>query len=146
MGKKALWKGLPKYLAKHTLEERRKFILREGERLLAKKRRRPVPRVSKATAKAKRAYNARVKVWLRENPRCEACPKINPFPARPATQCHHKHGRGWRGELLMVESLWIPVCGTCHEWIGGYKEKAIALDLLAPKGQWNELPPEKVKS
>ncbi len=100
------------------------------------------------TAKQDREYNARVKVWLAqpENQTCKVFRLVpefrakNPNAAR-ACQCHHLHGRGWRRELLMVEALWIPVSAEGHAWIDANRTKSIAYGLLAPKGQYNELPP-----
>lgn len=106
------------------------------------------------------AYNRRVKEWLQqpENRICAACDwwrrnwtiasgnySLKDFPplagvARTATQCHHKHGRGFRGGLLMVEELWIPVCAACHRWIHDNPDAARKLNLLAPVGQWNRRP------
>ncbi len=103
------------------------------------------------TPAVRRRYRARVKVWLKSNRVCVACAENYLFRPHPegvamviaparATQCHHKHGRGWRGELLMVESLWLPICDTCQTWIHANIEFARALGLYAPKGQWNKLP------
>lgn len=91
----------------------------------------------------RRAYNARVKVWLAEqgNHLCKCCLARRLNFVRAATQCHHKFGRGWRGELIMVESLWIPVCSVCHPaWIHGNPNAARALGMLAPAGEWNRRP------
>ena len=95
-------------------------------------------------AKQDRIYNARVKVWLLqpENLFCWCCLARQRKAAR-STNCHHKHGRGWNGELQLDERLWIPCCSECHPaWIDSHREEARAIGMLAPKGQWNQLPPE----
>lgn len=113
---------------------------------------RPTPRrprqtriraVSKGKAADKRRYRARVKVWLTEagNRECSAHEMI--FPEQeimPATQCHHVHGRGWNGELLMVEKMWMPVCADCHSWIHNNVDRARSFGLYAAEGKWNEMP------
>lgn len=119
---------------------------------------RPTPRqprqtriraISKIKATDKRRYRARVAVWLTEagNNSCHACPKIQSWwtgkelvQINIATQCHHKHGRGWNGELLMYESLWIPVCSGCHNFIHNNPSDARRVGLYAPEGKWNEMP------
>lgn len=104
----------------------------------------------KETARTKRIYNARVKEWLKEK-LCRLCfltTETDAFktlretnnPPRIAVQCHHKHGRGWRGELTLVEHLWIPVCAECHGWIHRNPKWSIQLGFLAPTGEWNKMP------
>lgn len=104
--------------------------------------------VSKAKAADKRRYRLRVAVWLTEpnNLLCHACPKIYTWitgdqfeQAAPATQCHHKHGRGHNGELLLHEPLWIPVCAQCHNFIHNNPADARRVGLYAEEGKWNEL-------
>lgn len=103
------------------------------------KPRKPIRRVSPKKAKANRAYNARVKEWLKEagNTICHAC-IARRKPIQPASQCHHSHGR--LGKLLMFEPYWIPLCDDCHRWIHANPEAARKLSLLAEKGQWNTFP------
>lgn len=117
-------------------------------RTLNRKPRTRIRAVSKSKAADKRKYRERVKVWLTEpaNVVCKACRPImlamimHECGSELATQCHHKHGRGWNGELLLYEPLWIPVCCDCHDWIHRNKTRAREINLLAPKGQWNEKP------
>lgn len=103
---------------------------------------RPIARESKEHAKLRREYNAAVKEWLNEpqNKYCRVGMTVPGVDRVRATQCHHKHGRGWRGELTMVESLWIPVSAQGHAWIDANRAEARKLGLLSPEGQWNELP------
>lgn len=94
------------------------------------------PKPSSRAADEKR-YRERVKEWLIENPACFAFWRdVNCDPH--ATQVHHKHGRV--GNLLLKESLWVPVCARGHAWIHSNIASARALDLYAPKGQWNRPP------
>lgn len=95
-------------------------------------------------AKQDKDYNERVVTFLQEpqNLFCWCCIARN-LKAKRSTNVHHKHGRGWRGELQMVEALWIPCCSTCHPaWIDSHREEARAIGMLAPAGQWNKMPPE----
>lgn len=107
------------------------------------KERKPIARRSPERRKADRIYNARVKAWLAEPEQMWSAVELalNGKLVR-ATQCHHRNGRGWRGELLMEESLWIPVSAEGHAWIDANRESARRLGLLAPLGQWNRKPPE----
>lgn len=99
----------------------------------------------KATREQNDRYRNRVREWIKGK-QCVGClisavhGETDEFPVRRATQCHHKHGRGNRGELLMVERLWTPVCGACHVWIHANVEAARQLGLYAPRGEWNRLP------
>jgi hypothetical protein len=129
--KKALWTTLP------------------GAKVDEPKERKRMNKIRPEPAALKRRYNARVKVWLTEPEYqwCACCIARGERPIRRATNNHHKNGRGWRGELTMVESLWIPCCSECHpSWIDSHRDEARALGLLAPKGQWNKwnrMPDEK---
>lgn len=51
--------------------------------------------------------------------------------------CHHQKKRG---ELLMVEKYWIPVCGYCHDWIGRNSDEARRRGLTI-----NHLEPEFIE-
>jgi hypothetical protein len=102
-------------------------------------------RRSAGRAKLDKLYNARVRQWLTEpgNRECRVSllADIEDFPVTlPATQCHHRNGRGWCGELLMEESLWVPVSAKGHDWIDRNRDEARRLGLLALKGQWNRAP------
>ena len=78
--------------------------------------RKPVRKIRPETASRKRRYNTRVKVWLTqpENRFCKV------FPNHTATQCHHRRGRilTKKGDLLFLESEWLPVSAAGHGWIG----------------------------
>lgn len=90
-----------------------------------------------AKAARQRAYRKRVKEYLGQNWLCRGFCYHRGRTAR-ATDVHHKHGR--LGDLLMDESLWIPVCRKCHNWIHNYPESARMFGLLALKGMWNRKP------
>jgi hypothetical protein len=90
---------------------------------------------SKDRARQLRAYNKRVKEWLRENRHCQACAAIAEYNdvairvIRLADQCHHVRGRN--GELLLDERHWLPVCRNCHNWITDHGKLARQLGLSA---------------
>lgn len=78
------------------------------------------PKKVSAKQKEKNAeYSARVKEWKKENPVCQA--RIFPVCTRHTEDCHHQKKRG---DLLMIEKYWIPVCRACHQWIGDNAEEA----------------------
>ena len=91
------------------------YCKRQAER--AKKK--PIPPRSKKRAKIDAVYNARVKVWKQENPRCmarlEGCTGLT-------IDCHHIEPRTERN--LLIEDNWLPVCTPCHRKItdGNYIE------------------------
>lgn len=98
----------------------------------------PVRKIRSETASRKRRYNARVKVWLTqpENRFCHV------FPNHKATQCHHRRGRMLtkKGDLLFLESEWVPVSAAGHQFIDANRETARILGLLAPAGKFNTWP------
>lgn len=86
-------------------------------------------------------YGIARKLFLRQRPNCEACPKmVGMHPcvdarSHPATDVHHKKGR--QGKLLLNQKHWIPCCSHSHDFIHRNPAIARALDLLAQPGEWN---------
>lgn len=74
-------------------------------------------------------YNAIRDIFIVQNPICKArcsehCKKVYKF----SDHVHHKRGRqGW---LLVDVRHWLPVCATCHQWIGDNPEEAMKLGLI----------------
>lgn len=138
--KKALWTQLPNSVALAPQRPQN----RSGTSTPSKSCVRRQTRASGLLRAKKAAYNARVKVWLKEigNSICHACLARYVNKRTPSTQCHHIYGR--LGSLLMREEFWLPVCAGCHDWIHN-REPALAreLGLLAPKGQWNNPPQDR---
>lgn len=64
-------------------------------------------------------YNARVKEWKMENPECKA--KCNQYCTKDTDDCQHLRGRG---KYLMDETTWMPVCRSCHTYIGDHSKEA----------------------
>ena len=100
--------------------------------------------------RVRRIYNKQVREWLEnpENYSCRGCAQRgkddgNCHRISRSEHCHHKHGRGWGGELILVKHLWIPVCAECHMWIHRHPSAARKLGLYAPEGEWNEMPKNK---
>jgi hypothetical protein len=79
----------------------------------------PPKKVSEKQKEKNAEYSARVKEWKKENPNCAA--KISSVCTGKTEDCHHQKKRG---DLLMVEKYWIPVCRACHQWIGDNAEEA----------------------
>lgn len=133
----ALWTTIPSFWKRHTSKKYRQAV-KEA------KRRKPIRNVSARLAKAKRAYNSRVKEWLKE-PKHYSCQvaarRFDTFVR--ATQCHHQRGR--RGVLLMDERYWIPVSDAGHRWIHNNPAEARKLGLLCEVGDWNKPGPIEVK-
>lgn len=98
----------------------------------------PRQRVKPQSEKMKESlkeYNARVKEWKKENPHCKAM--VDPDCTGETRDCHHMKKRG---DLLMVEKYWFPVCGFCHDWIGRNSDEARKRGLTI-----NHLEPEFIE-
>lgn len=81
--------------------------------------------MSKKMKKNLDIYNPRAKEWKKEHPVCKA--QIKGVCTHKTNDVHHKDGRGIK---LLDESLWIPVCRSCHSWIDVNTIEARLLDLL----------------
>lgn len=111
-----------------------------AKKILAQKaaQSKPKARVKPVSDKMKeknQAYSNRVKEWKMENPHCKA--KVATQCNGITRDCHHMKKRG---DLLMVEKYWLPVCGACHQWIGDNSEEARNRGLTI-----NHLEPEFVE-
>lgn len=86
------------------------------------KQQEPKPAINKVSDKQKvkdAEYNARVKVWKADNPKCKA--NCNQYCTKETDDCQHLRGRG---KYLMDESTWMPVCRSCHTYIGDHSKEA----------------------
>ncbi len=111
-------------------------LTRSNPKLIARaKPRKPVRPRSKAMEAKMKIYRARVSVWI-VGKECQLWgfdgnngnPICNPA-WHPATECHHKKGRG---PNLMDESTWLPVCARGHGFIHNNPAKARELGLILP--------------
>lgn len=111
------------------------------------KRNKRIKQRSTDRAKEERQYLKRNKVWLHEHIFCEACAATAPFRTiheykahgiRRADQVHHKAGK--EHGLLLDESLWLAVCGSCHRWIEDHGRAARCLGLVVDKPTSLDLP------
>lgn len=103
---------------KAKIEAKREKQLLKAK-LKAQEPKKAVSKISKKQKEALQEYNERVKVWKVENPKCKAI--VSPDCTGETRDCHHMKKRG---ELLMVEKYWLPVCGFCHDWIGRNSDEA----------------------
>lgn len=103
------------------LEQRRlqKLGLKDPE-LKPKKE---IPAESEKQKSLTKQYLKDRKAWIKKNPYCKAklvsCSKM-------ATDVHHQKGRG---EFLLDQSTWLPVCRSCHDFITENSAEAIRLGL-----------------
>lgn len=111
-------------------EAKRKALLSKPKKVYAKPN-----KVSDKQKEKNAEYNARVKEWKKENPKCKAM--VDPDCTGKTRDCHHMKKRG---DLLMVEKYWLPVCGYCHDWIGRNSDDARRRGLTI-----NHLEPEFVE-
>jgi len=82
-----------------------------------------IKKVSTRQQRLNTAYNVQAKVYKKNNPVCKARVKCI---GSQTTDVHHKKGRG---EYLLDESTWLPVCRECHNWINENNKQAMALGL-----------------
>ena len=138
--------GNLEYCASHarTIRKAEETAKRDSEKLAVKllkqkeKQSEPRKMPNKVSDKQKvkdAEYNARVKVWKVENPKCKAL--VSPDCTGETRDCHHMKKRG---DLLMVEKYWLPVCGFCHDWIGRNSDEARQRGLTI-----NHLEPEFIE-
>lgn len=90
-----------------------------------KPKRVPVNKVSDKQKERLEIYNARVKEWKVENPKCKAT--INEFCTKETQDNHHMKGK--IGELLFDEKYWLPCCRSCHDYIGQHPLDALKRGL-----------------
>lgn len=89
-----------------------------------------VPRDSPNKISAKRhelnkEYFKLVEKFKKDNPKCHA--RINDYCTDSTDDPHHSKGRG---VYLLDVSTWIPVCRSCHIWIGSNHAAAIEKGLI----------------
>lgn len=68
-------------------------------------------------------YLIQNKIYLKNNTLCKA---NRPGCTIKAKEVHHKRGRG---QYLLDETTWLPVCKHCHRWIEDHPKAAKALGL-----------------
>jgi hypothetical protein len=121
--------------------------------LKANKSKKPIAKQTPAASKRARIYATEAAAFLELHRRCAACKPIYATGVRisdwlfaiRATEIHHTHGR--LGELLNYKPWWLPVCRTCHNWIGDnplaarlIQARGFNLRLLCAEGEWNTKP------
>jgi hypothetical protein len=88
----------------------------------------PFKKVSDKMGKLLRVYNVLAKQFKKNNPICLATVECS---GSPTTEVHHRKGRG---EYLLDESTFLPVCQRCHSWIENHpklsKEYGLSGDRL----------------
>lgn len=111
---------------KHRKAKAEKVAAKQAEKLAIKllksKQLEPRKTPKKQSDKMKDAlkeYNARVKEWKKENPKCKA--NCNEYCTKDTDDCQHLRGRG---VYLMDETTWMPVCRSCHTYIGDHSKEA----------------------
>jgi hypothetical protein len=109
----------------HKTEEALKKAQSKRDKLKEKaklKQQEPKPAINKVSVKQKEKnteYGIRVKEWKKENPKCKA--NCNQYCTKETDDCQHLRGRG---KYLMDESTWMPVCRSCHTYIGDHSKEA----------------------
>lgn len=124
-----------KRLSKEHAEQNKRNSLIDKAKAKQEEPRKAPKKVSDKHKAELQAYNERVKVWKVENPKCKAM--VDPDCTGETRDCHHMKKRG---DLLMVEKYWLPVCGFCHDWIGRNSDEARKRGLTI-----NHLEPEFVE-
>jgi hypothetical protein len=84
-----------------------------------------MPKRSKKLDKQLVIYRKGRIAYLKEHPLCGA--QIFPICTYEATQVHHKGGR--ENDLLLEQSLWLPICHGCHQFVTENSKQAIEWGL-----------------
>lgn len=88
-------------------------------------KRTPLRKVSSARAIANRVYSDKRRVFMLENPSCQA--GLEGCEGR-ATECHHTNGR--EGKNFLDVSTWKSLCSNCHRFVHQFPNMARELGLL----------------
>jgi hypothetical protein len=100
-----------------------------------KKIRKRIPRISVQRGVELARYSLLREMFLKRLPFCYVCIRRDMKP-KPSKDVHHLRGRA--GSLFMDSTYWMPVCRTCHDWIGANPIKARAIGCLCQAGEWNK--------
>lgn len=94
----------------------------------------PKPKVQKPIAKKSKkqrildsAYTKLRRIFLTNNPMCQAA---LPGCKGGATDIHHTHAGADRSKFFLVVSSWLGVCRHCHDWIHDNPKEARSKNLL----------------
>jgi hypothetical protein len=86
-----------------------------------------IPRVSSKRKKKDAEYAKLRKRYLEENPMCKVHVKDC---TKTATDIHHKHSGSERELYYLIQSTWLPVCRSCHNFLHKYPKIARDLNFL----------------
>lgn len=123
--------GKPSYLFSHgnckpcATRAKNSLVQTESgkEAKLFKYQTKEIKKVSTRQQKLNAAYSIQAVIYKKNNPICKARIKCS---GALTTDVHHRKGRG---EYLLDESSWLPVCRECHVWINENNKQAMALGL-----------------
>jgi hypothetical protein len=86
-----------------------------------------IPHVSSKRKKKDAEYSKLRKRYLEEYPICKVHVKNC---TKTATDIHHKHSGSERELYYLVQSTWLPVCRSCHNFLHKYPKIARDLNFL----------------
>jgi hypothetical protein len=86
-----------------------------------------IPRVSAKRAKKDAEYLKLRERYLTENPLCMV--KVSGC-MHNATDVHHTFAGSNREAFYLVQSTWLGVCRSCHDWIHNHPEEARIMNWL----------------
>jgi cytochrome c553 len=86
-----------------------------------------IPRVSAKRAKKDAEYTKLRQRYLTENPLCVV--NVNGC-MHNATDIHHTFAGSNRDAFYLVQSTWLGVCRSCHDWIHNHPEEARIMNWL----------------
>lgn len=103
--------------AKKQVEKRTTLIAKQREK--AKQPRKTISKVSPKREEINKEYFKLVDQFKKDEPLCKA--KVNELCTEKTDDPHHSLGRG---KYLLDVTTWIPVCRSCHIWIGDHHQEA----------------------
>jgi len=86
-----------------------------------------IPQVSSRKKKKDLEYSKLRKKYLEKNNMCKVGVKDC---GKSATDVHHTRGGSERDVYYLIQSTWLPVCRSCHNWIHTNPKEARELNYL----------------
>ena len=86
-----------------------------------------IPRVSSKRKKKDEEYSKLRKRYLTDNSLCKV--KVDECSSN-ATDVHHTYAGSNRDTYYLIQSTWLPVCRSCHNWIHENPGKARTMKYL----------------
>lgn len=117
-------------LARKEVEQAEKATQKRNTLIAQQKAKNQVPRkrvnpVSEKQSSLNEQYKIIADDYKKRNPECKA--KVSPNCTKDTADIHHTRGHG---KYFLDETTFLPVCRSCHIWIGDNHKEAEAKGLV----------------